>query len=56
MKKAQFTKLLTVPLQTEVFSRIKQITDEEEIGMAQWARAAIDAALGKIKKQEDAMS
>jgi len=55
MKKAQFTKPLTVPLQPEVFYRIKQITDKEEIGMSQWVRAAIDEALGKIQEQEDAM-
>jgi hypothetical protein len=55
MKKAQFTKPLTVPLPPEVFLKIKEITDEREIGMAEWVRDAVKTALDKIQEKEDAM-
>ena len=45
MREAKFTKSLTVALPIDVYQKIKQITDDEKISMAQWVRRAIDAAL-----------
>ena len=55
MKTAQFTKSLTVSMRPEVFSQIKQITDEKHISIGQWVRDAIDAALANYKREEDTM-
>lgn len=45
MKKAKYKKAFSVALQPEVFERIKAITDEHEISMAEWFREAVNAAL-----------
>ena len=45
MKKATFTKTMTVSVRPEVYERIKSITDRQEISIADWVRTAIDAAL-----------
>jgi hypothetical protein len=55
LKKAQFTKPLTVPLKPEVFGRVKAVTDEMETSMAEWVRELIHEALSKIEEKEDAM-
>lgn len=52
MKKAQFIKSLSVPLQPEVFFKIKEMTDEKEIAMAQWVRELIETELIKLEKKE----
>ena len=55
MKTAQFTKALTIALHPEMFEQIKQITDEKCISMAEWTRAAVEAALDNIKREEVTM-
>ena len=45
MKEAKFTKSLTVALPIDVHQKIKQITDDEKISMAQWVRQAISETL-----------
>ena len=45
MKTAQFTKSLTVSLRQDTYDRIKAITDEEGISMADWVRAASERFL-----------
>ena len=45
MREAKFTKSLTVALPIDVYQKIKQITDDEKISMAQWVRRAIHTAL-----------
>ena len=55
MKTAQFTKSLTVSMRPEVFSQIKQITDEKHISIGEWIRDAIDAALLKNNREGDTM-
>jgi hypothetical protein len=55
MKVAHFTKPLTVAFDRAVFEKIKQITDEQKISMAQWVRDAVDAALKTNKPEEDTM-
>ena len=53
MKTAQFSKSLTVSLRPEVFEKIKRITDERKISIAEWVRNAVDTALGKHQPKED---
>ena len=55
MKKAQFTKPLTIALSPSTFEEIKKITDDRQISMAEWVRDAVDAALNNIKREEDTM-
>jgi len=45
MKEAKFTKSLTVALSVEDYQKIKEITDDEKISMAQWVRRAVNMAL-----------
>jgi len=47
MKKKQFSKSLSVALSEEHFEMIKQITDEEQISMAEWVRNAVELKLEK---------
>ena len=53
MKTAQYTKALTIALNPEVYEQIKTITNERQISMADWVRAAVDAALVKNKQPEE---
>jgi uncharacterized protein (DUF1778 family) len=45
MKMAKFTKSLTISIQPEIYEQIKQITDIEKTSMADFVRAAVEAAL-----------
>ena len=45
MKKARYTKGFSMALRPDVFERIKAITDEREISMADWVREAAERAL-----------
>ena len=45
MREAKFTKSLTVALPINVYQKIKKITDDEKISMAQWVRRAVNLAL-----------
>ncbi len=45
MREAKFTKSLTVVLPIEDYQKIKQITDDEKISMAQWVRKVVNMAL-----------
>jgi hypothetical protein len=53
MKTAEFTKSLTVSLRPEIFGKIKQITDERKISIAEWIRDAVDSVLEKHSPKED---
>jgi hypothetical protein len=46
MREAKFTKSLTVALPIDMYQKIKQITDDEKISMAQWVRRSVNMALG----------
>ena len=48
MKKAQFTKQLTIMLHPAVFEQIKENTDRNEISISEWMRAAT-----KLKLEQD---
>ncbi len=45
MREAIFVKSLSVALSEDVYQKIKEITDDEKISMAQWVRRAVDMAL-----------
>jgi len=47
MWKAKFTKPLTVAMTPEMYYKIKQITDEEEISKADLVRGILDEQLSK---------
>ena len=49
MKKASFTKPLSVAFSESVFQQIKKITDEQKISMAQWVRTACEKALTELE-------
>ncbi len=53
MRKAQFTKPLSVAFPAEVYDQIKEISDLDEISMAEWIRQVVDKALegNKIDSQ-----
>ncbi len=53
MKVAQFTKSLAVALSEEVYRKIKKITDEERISMAEWVRRIIDESLISLGGSEE---
>ena len=53
MRISQFHKSLSVALNKEVFDRIKEITDEDQISMSEWVRKAVDSELIKIKREGD---
>ena len=45
MKKASFTKPLSVAFSESVFQQIKEITDQQRISMAEWVRVACERPL-----------
>ena len=53
MRKSQFSKALTIALSPDHFKQIKQITDEQQISMAEWVRNAVAAALNSITREGD---
>ena len=52
MKTAQYTKSLTVALRQEIYDRIKAITDERGISMADWIREASEKSLLENERKE----
>jgi len=52
MRKARFQKQLTIAIPPEHFEQIQQITDEQEISLAEWVRDAVSAALTTNQKEE----
>jgi predicted HicB family RNase H-like nuclease len=55
MRKARFKKQLTIAIPPEHFEQIKQITDDEQISIAEWVRDSVAMALNNIKREEDTM-
>ena len=55
MRTRQYSKSLSVALPQEHFDLIKQITDDQQISMAEWVRDAVASALSNIKQEEDEM-
>jgi predicted transcriptional regulator len=55
MRKSQFSKALTIALPPEQYEQIKQITDDQQISMAEWVRDAVNASLERYQSQTDAI-
>jgi predicted HicB family RNase H-like nuclease len=55
MKVAKYSKALTIALHPDAYEQIKQVTDAEQISMAEWVRDAVDAELNKIQPKEEPM-
>ena len=53
MRTRQFSKSLSVAMPPEHFEQIRQITDDEQISIAEWVRDAVAAALNNIKREEE---
>ncbi len=45
MREAKFVKSLSVALSVDDYQKIKEITDDEKISMAQWVRRAVYIAM-----------
>ena len=45
MREAKFTKPLSMAVQPELYRKIKKITDEERISIAEWFRRVAEEAL-----------
>jgi len=56
MRKAKFKKQLTIAILPEHFEQIQEITDEQEISLAEWIRNAVSAALTKKQPKENQMN
>lgn len=56
MRRKKFSKSLTIALPMQHFEKIKQITDDEQISLAEWIREAVAAALNNIKREEEQMN
>ena len=53
MKKAKFTKQLTIMLHPAVYEQIRQITDEKELSIGEWMRAATKLKLEQEKQEKN---
>ena len=55
MRRKKFSKSLTIALPMQHFEKIKQITDDEQISLAEWIREAVAAALPPNQPKEEHM-
>ena len=52
MREARYTKPLSLAVQPELYRKIKMITDEERISIAEWFRRVAEVALSNLDKIE----
>ena len=52
MRKAKHTRPVSISISPAVYDQIKQITDQQEISVAEWFRKVADQALHDLKEQE----
>ncbi|MCD4675207.1 MAG: ribbon-helix-helix protein, CopG family [Desulfobacula sp.] len=52
MRKAMHTRPLTISLSDEDYERVRKITDDKEISMAEWFREAATMKLEKDEQEE----
>jgi len=52
MREAKFTKPITIYVSKETYQKVKAITDEKKISMAEWFREAAEMALLKSNNKE----
>lgn len=53
MRRAKYTKQVTVMLDPAVYEQIRRKTDEDEISTGEWIREAVDKALEREGGQVD---
>jgi len=54
MKRARYTKGISLSLTPDQYEKIKTITDEKEISIAEWFRAMVDEVLqSELKANEN---
>lgn len=51
MKKALYTRPLTIAVSQEVYAQVKRITDKKDLSMAEYVREIIDRELAREKKE-----
>lgn len=51
MRKAQFTKSISIAITPDLYAKVKQITDSRGESMASWLRRAAERALPKSMSQ-----
>ena len=56
MREAKFTKPITIYVSKETYQKVKAITDERKISMAEWFREATEMALLKSNDKEAAQT
>ncbi len=52
MRVAKYTRTLSMAVQPELYHKIKKITDEERISIAEWFRRVAEEALSNSVKEE----
>jgi predicted DNA-binding protein len=56
MRKAQYTKPLTIALRPEVYEEVKRISDQQNTSMADFVRFAVETALSALNEKEEPMN
>ena len=56
MREAKFTRPVTIYVSKETYQKVKAITDERKISMAEWFREATEMALLKSNDKETAQA
>lgn len=52
MYKAQFTRLISLTLSDDMYTKVKRITDQKNISISKWFRKADEKALLKEEDQK----
>jgi hypothetical protein len=52
MRESKYNRPLTIAFTQEIFEKIKRLTDQQKISMAQWIRAAAEQVL-KLEVKND---
>jgi hypothetical protein len=53
MKRARYTKGISFSLTPDQYEKIKAVTDEQEISIAEWFRAMVDQVLQADSKEQE---
>lgn len=53
MKRARYTKGISLSLAPDQYEKIKAVTDEQEISIAEWFRAVVDQFLQSGSKERE---
>jgi hypothetical protein len=53
MKRARYTKGISLSLAPDQYEKIRSITDEQEISIAEWFRAIVDQVLQSDSKEQE---